>query len=338
MEEVKNSIGFFGKLVVDAKGKAGGLCLMWKWGVNVEVEEFNKNLLAVKIKDTLCEWMLVGYQGPPYLAKKRKAWENLCAILESFQGPWVCLGDFNYIVSAEEKYGGAKGGTSAPNYLKELMFDLGAIDLGYSGNKFTWAKGRWGSAAIKERLDRGLANISWRLVFPKAAVQHLGALNSDHLPILLDTNPDDCFSPRPFHFEAAWIRDERCQEVVEKAWNIEVWGSQLSRLCKKQDAAREALRKWNKEIFGNVQMRISSLMEKLKETQENPIYKENNRLEIELQNELNEWLYRSEVLWRQKSRELWLREGDKNSKFFHLSTIVRRRRNTIEAVKNNAGD
>ena len=47
------------------------------------------------------------------------------------------------MVNAEEKYGGVKGGTSALNYLKELMVDLGAIDLGYSGNKFTWAKGRW---------------------------------------------------------------------------------------------------------------------------------------------------------------------------------------------------
>ena len=233
MEEVKNSIGFSGKLVVDAKGKVGGLCLMWKWGVNVEVKEFNKNLLAIKIKEALCEWLLVGFHGPPYPVKKRKAWENLCAILESFQGPLVCLGDFNYIVNDEEKYGGVKGGTSAPNYSKELMFDLGAIDMGYSRNKFTWAKGKWGSATIKERLDRGLASISWRLVFLKAFVQHLGALNLNYLPILLDTNPDDCFSSHPFHFEATWIWDERCHEVIEHAWNIEVWGSQLSRLCKK---------------------------------------------------------------------------------------------------------
>ncbi|XP_065620945.1 uncharacterized protein LOC136063877 [Quercus suber] len=232
--------------------------------------------------------------------------------LNPSQGPWVCLGDFNYIVNAKEKYGGVKGGTSTSNYLKEIMFDLGAIDLGYSGNKFTWAKGRWGSAAIKERLDKGLASISWRLVFTKASVQHLGALNADHLPILLDTNLDDCFSCHPFRFEAAWIQDERCQEVIEQAWNTEMWVSQLSRLCKKQATTREALR--------------------------NPSSEENNRLETGLQNELNEWLYRSEVLWRQKSRELWLKEGDRNSRFFHLSTIVRRRRNTIEAVKNNAGD
>ena len=45
-------------------------------------------------------------------------------------------------------------------------------------------------------------------------------------------------------------------------------------------------------------------MQKLKEIQGKPSFEENNRLETGLQNELNEWLYRSEVLWRQKSKEL----------------------------------
>lgn len=34
----------------------------------------------------------------------------------------------------------------------------------------------------------------------------------------------------------------------------------------------------------------------------------------------------------------WLRFADKNSKFFHLSIFIRRRRNKIEALNNDEGD
>ena len=52
-----------------------------------------------------------------------------------------------------------------------------------------------------------------------------------------------------------------------------------------------------------------------------------------MQLELNEWLEREEVKWRKKSRELWLKEGDRNSKIFHLSTLVRRRKNYITEIQ-----
>jgi len=92
---------------------------------------------------------MVGFYGPPYPAKKKKSWENLFALLNSFQGPWICLGDFNFIINENESSNKKSGESSAPNYLKELMLEFGAIDLGFSGSKFTWAKGRWGNSAVK---------------------------------------------------------------------------------------------------------------------------------------------------------------------------------------------
>ena len=44
-------------------------------------------------------------------------------------------------------------------------------------------------------------------------------------------------------------------------------------------------------------------------------------------------LEQEEVLWFQKSREKVIALGDRNTTFFHTSTIVRRRRNMIEALK-----
>ena len=97
-----------------------------------------------------------------------------------------------------------------------------------------------------------------------------------------------------------------------------------------------ALKKWNKEVFGHCQRRIDVLLTKIQEIQKADCTEENYRKEAHLQAELNEWLLRNEILWKQKSREVWLMEGDKNSKFFHLSAIIRRRRNSIDALKNDS--
>ena len=70
--------------------------------------------------------------------------------------PLGSFGEFNVVLEDEEKEGGNIGNSSCPNYLKEIMFNLGVVDLGYTGNKFTWTDRRWGRDCIKERLDGAL--------------------------------------------------------------------------------------------------------------------------------------------------------------------------------------
>lgn len=78
-------------------------------------------------------------------------------------------------------------------------------------------------------------------------------------------------------------------------------------------------------------------MEKINEVLRRQPLVKNGKVEEALQIELAEWLARTEMLWKQKSRELWLKEGDRKTKFFHLSTIIRRRQNSVIALKAENG-
>ncbi|XP_062100071.1 uncharacterized protein LOC133805941 [Humulus lupulus] len=50
-----------------------------------------------------------------------------------------------------------------------------------------------------------------------------------------------------------------------------------------------------------------------------------------------EILTQQEIFWKQRCKQLWLREGDNNSKYFHASTRIRRRNNQIDSLCNDAG-
>jgi hypothetical protein len=105
--------------------------------LSIDILEFYSITLAIHIHDNVCFWSLVGFYGPLYRFKREKAWTNLFALLESLEGLWLCVGDFNTILKSNEKRGGRCGSSSSPNYLGNLMFDLGAMDLGFSRAKFT---------------------------------------------------------------------------------------------------------------------------------------------------------------------------------------------------------
>ena len=54
---------------------------------------------------------------------------------------------------------------------------------------------------------------------------------------------------------------------------------------------------------------------------------------LEVSKELDDLLLKQEIFWAQRSRISWLKNGDKNTKFFHSKATQRRRRNYIQGLK-----
>jgi hypothetical protein len=238
-----------------------------------------------------------------------------------------------------EKLGGRPVASSSNCPFKGFIDHFGLVDLGFSGNPFTWCNQRQGNATIKERLDRGIANLNWIHVHPKFSLKHIPASTSDHNPILLNTAHPSSLLPRPFRFEEFWTKDPSCGVVIDAAWKISVNGSPAHCLVKKQHRTKSSLLRWNHSHFGNIQVKIKSTLSKLDQIQQSPPPPSPLSFSVEqnLKIALDDLLLKEEILWRSKSRENWLSCNDLNTKFFHSSTIIRRRSNAINFLKSNEG-
>jgi len=106
--------------------------------------------------------------------------------------------------------------------------------------------------------------------------------------------------------------------------------------ARKLKALKVDLKKWNKEVFGNVGVQKNEMEKGLSEldmiAEERPLSEEENIKREEYSRSLEMSIYLEEVSWRQKSRALWLKDGDNNTKFLHRLANSHRRHNSIETL------
>nr|XP_016433782.1 PREDICTED: uncharacterized protein LOC107760269 [Nicotiana tabacum] len=98
---------------------------------------------------------------------------------------------------------------------------------------------------------------------------------------------------------------------------------------------------WNKIVFGNIFYKKKHILARLGRIQKFRAYPFSSflqKLEGDLLEEYSLILNSEDIFWRTKSRISWLMEGDANTKFFHTSTLNRRRRNKINALQGDVGN
>lgn len=80
--------------------------------------------------------------------------------------PMLIFGDLNLALSHQDKDGGNDVNEIDISFAKDTINNnQGLIDIGYSGNTYTWANGRLGKAHIRQRLNKALANMDWVLLY-----------------------------------------------------------------------------------------------------------------------------------------------------------------------------
>jgi exonuclease III len=319
--------------IVEASGHSGGIWLLQQTTSNITANVLEANNYSVTFTVNLgaASTTCTCVYASPTSTLRPNFWSYLTNLSHTITGSWMLIGDFNETLLPSDQRGGIFHHNRAALF-SNLLDSCNLMDLTTTGGRFTWHRNQNGVRILSKKLDRGLANVDWRLSFPEAFIEVLCRLHSDHNPLLLRFGGLPLArGPRPFRFEAAWIDHKDYMDLVYHSWN-----SSNHHTVTALKTVRENSIKFNKDVFGNIFQRKRIVENRLKGVQaylERVDSARHSILEKELQQEYNHILFQEEMFWYQKSRDKWIQFGDKNSSFFHAQTIIRRKKNRIHRLQ-----
>ncbi|KAL0361211.1 UNVERIFIED_CONTAM: hypothetical protein Sradi_3805600 [Sesamum radiatum] len=341
IESLKHRFDYFG-CCVESQGQSGGLALLWTKSVSVQLQSFGHHHIdATVYPESKSEaWRFTGFYGFADTASRQLSWDLILTLKRQSCRPWLVAGDFNEILCETEKKGGRPRPLWQIRNFREALATNDLFDLGFDGEPFTWCNQHPEPDTIYERLDRACSDSSWQTRFPAAVVRHIPVVSSDHSALLIDIEPAHRPSrPRykPFRFEAAWASSTDCEQVIREGWHILNDSSHFP-LLSKLSSCTSRLKEWStKQGTLSLKQQIQHCEAKLTRIRRQPLTPANKSEANRIRGELERLLAEDEVYWKQRGKVHWLREGDRNTSFFHNQANTRRRMNAISNSEHRNG-
>ncbi|XVF21028.1 hypothetical protein REPUB_Repub12eG0055200 [Reevesia pubescens] len=163
-EHVIKRFGFDDSTRVDARGFAGGIWVLWN-NVLGKVRVLHKTDQFITLlidKNWGLSWAVTAVYASPIPVVREMFWQFMKEFDHLDHTPWLLVGDFNQILTHDEKQGGGRESVRRMTQFLEVMQCRNWIDLGANGCQFTWTNNHPLPRLIKKRLDRALCNVDWR--------------------------------------------------------------------------------------------------------------------------------------------------------------------------------
>uniref|UniRef100_A0A2N9ETE5 Reverse transcriptase domain-containing protein n=1 Tax=Fagus sylvatica TaxID=28930 RepID=A0A2N9ETE5_FAGSY len=261
-------------------------------------------------------WRLTFVYGAPETHLRIETWNLIRRLSQQSHIPWCCIGDFNEIALSSEMQGRRP---RPEKQMKDFRERPAKYHLGSAGS---WC-----------------GNIGLDTKFHGAQLEHLNVTNSDHKCLHLELEP--CNQPhqvrRSFRFEEIWTSDVGCEATIQNEWDKHRSGTAMFQVWNKLKDCKRGLGRWSRQHFGNVTRQLAEKRQQLMVAETNAIQGGSmDRVKLS-KSEINFLLDKEERMWRQRSRTSWLKNGDRNTRYFHGHASQRRRRNRIMGLRNNEG-
>ncbi|KAJ6744946.1 hypothetical protein OIU79_031141 [Salix purpurea] len=309
--DISTRMGFQGWLSADNGIEPNKCRILVTW---------NPAKLMVQILDHAPQWMLCettllatnkkllitfvhGLNTP---AERIQLWEHLvgrCSV--NTLVPWLAIGDFNAILSGEDRAGGSQ---RWPQQMEDFP----------------------------KKLDWALANSALLQAWPAAHANFLPRLVSDHSPMTINLAQESKARNKPFRFLNLWTDRDGFLDMVIGVWNQPVHGNPLYQFTTKVQLMRSTLRRYHNQTSSHISSRVADAKRKwIKGQMELDARPRDPQLQAQeriLAENYNRLCKEEEGFFKQRSRIQWLELGDRNTSFFHKSLLHRRSRNKIHSL------
>lgn len=135
-----------------------------------------------------------------------------------------------------------------------------------------------------------------------------------------------------------WLEKDQCLDIIRAAWIRGGSTRGVTGLKPKLDEFKRAHTDWSNKEFKNNLLQINKVKLRLRRIESHPMGDNKQEKERALKSRLHPLRKSEEIYYRQRSRVKWLTYGDRNSKFFHQTTLLRRRHNKILRLKGSDGE
>eukprot|EP00253_Pinus_taeda_P010417 PITA_10417 len=330
---------------IDASGHSGGLAIGCKEGrIKVINQWGSKNALGMEVLTPVSPrtFTILNIYGP--CQGRESFWLDMMA--KSFMKASMLIvgGDLNFTMGRAETWGPTAREDPLTDFFHKLIEDHHLADPHPIKLKPTWRNRRVGEDRIAKRLDRFLLSEDLISNAPiiRQWVEEIG--NSDHFPIFLDCAIPPPKPPAPFKFNPAWLQDPTFVAIFKNTWlhtnssSREDKGFLFMENLKRLKKATVIWAKERRLKQNEVLRKIREELELLESPEEDGYQSQSTKDRIlQLEKGQNKILLDKEEEWRIKSRAIWLKSGDENTRFFHNYAKGRKSANTIWSLKDEEG-
>ena len=152
MESILPRLGDFRGAFVDARGRSGGLALLWAKNLELTVESYSLHHIDFTLKWNSQGplWRFTGVYGWPEHQHKYRTGEMISDLKTHMELLWLVGGDLNEIFYHSEKAAGPPRTQAHIDAFRDAFLDNDLHDLSFSGYEFTWCNKREGDEVVEE--------------------------------------------------------------------------------------------------------------------------------------------------------------------------------------------